>query len=186
MNVIGISGKKYRLDSTPFGGGGEGDIYAIVGEGGKCAKIYKPGARNLETEKKLKVMVENIPNRSILTQIAWPLDILYDENAVFVGFVMPKINVSDELISIYEYPPTKYKQLKFEQKMMIAQNICAVIDAVHNSGFVFGDFNPKNIGVDMQTGHVAFWDTDSYHIYDEDTGNTYRCKVCLEIGRAHV
>lgn len=64
--------------------------------------------------------------------------------------------------------------------MIIAQNICAVIDAVHRAGFVFGDFNPANIGVDMNTGHVAFWDTDSYHIYDKATGTTYRCKVCLD------
>ena len=180
MNVRGLSGKYYKLDSSPFGGGGEGDIYEIIGDNDRCAKIYNSGARKKETEKKLIVMVKNIPNKAVLSQIAWPLDILYDTVGTFIGFVMPKINVSDELTFVYSYGSAKYKQLSFEQKMIIAQNICAVIDAVHRAGFVFGDFNPANIGVDMNTGHVAFWDTDSYHIYDKATGTTYRCKVCLD------
>ena len=162
MNVRGLSGKYYKLDSSPFGGGGEGDIYEIIGDNDRCAKIYNSGARKKETEKKLIVMVKNIPNKAVLSQIAWPLDILYDTVGTFIGFVMPKINVSDELTFVYSYGSAKYKQLSFEQKMIIAQNICAVIDAVHRAGFVFGDFNPANIGVDMNTGHVAFWDTDSY------------------------
>lgn len=32
----------------------------------------------------------------------------------------------------------------------------------------------------MNTGHVAFWDTDTYHIYDKNTGVIYRCEVCLD------
>ena len=180
MNLTGLTGIKYRLDNAAFSGGGEGDIYQINGMSDKCAKIYHTNSRLRETESKLKVMVANPPNASVLSQIAWPLDVLYSEQNEFVGFVMPKIQVSDELIAVYEYPPTKYQRLTFEQKLIVAQNICAVIDGVHNAGFVFGDFNPNNIGVDMNTGHVAFWDTDSYHIKDSETGVTYRCKVCLD------
>lgn len=33
MNVRGLSGKYYKLDSSPFGGGGEGDIYEITHNG---------------------------------------------------------------------------------------------------------------------------------------------------------
>lgn len=45
MNVRGLSGKYYKLDSSPFGGGGEGDIYEIIGDNDRCAKIYNSGAR---------------------------------------------------------------------------------------------------------------------------------------------
>lgn len=38
MNVRGLSGKYYKLDSSPFGGGGEGDIYEIIGDNDRCAK----------------------------------------------------------------------------------------------------------------------------------------------------
>ena len=180
MVYIGLTGKKYSLDNASFKSGGEGSIYSIHSMPDKCAKIYHTQNKLNETEAKLTVMVKNPPDKSILSQIAWPLDLLYSENKQFAGFVMPKIQVSDELIGVYEYPPSKYQRLTFEQKIIIAQNICAVIDAVHSAGFVFGDFNPNNIGVDMNTGHVAFWDTDSYHIKDKYNGITYRCKVCLD------
>lgn len=180
MELFGLKSSKYLLENTSFSGGGEGDIYNIIGLDDKCAKIYHSNIDLSETEAKLKVMLNSPPDSSVLSQIAWPLDLLYTVDHKFKGFIMPKIKVSDELIAVYEYPPTKYQKLTFEHKMMIAQNICAVIDAVHNAGFVFGDFNPNNIGVDMHTGHVAFWDTDSYHIKDIKTGITYRCKVCLD------
>ena len=180
MIYFGLTGKKYSLYDGSFSGGAEGDIYQINGTSDKCAKIYHSGACSKETEAKLKAMVYNPPEAGVLSQIAWPLDVLYNQSGIFAGFVMPKIQVSDELIGVYEYPPTKYQVLTFEQKIIIAQNICAVIDAVHNAGFVFGDFNPNNIGVEMNTGHVAFWDTDSYHIKDRQNNVTYRCKVCQD------
>ncbi len=180
MDCLGLIEEKYTLENKPFSGGGEGDIFNIIGLNDKCAKIYHIKSRLPETEAKLKIMVNNLPDSRVLSQIAWPIDILYSMAGEFLGFVMPKINVTDELIAVYEYPPTKYQRLTFEQKLIVAQNICAVIDAVHEAGFVFGDFNPNNIGVDMNTGHVAFWDTDSYHIRDKVNNITYRCKVCLD------
>lgn len=180
MDYKGLSGKNYKLEPHPFKSGGEGGVYGIVGMQDKCAKIYHNNVALSETENKLKVMVKRPPNELVLSQIAWPLDLLYSQTGAFVGFIMPKIDVSDELIGVYEYPPTKYKNLAYNQKLIIAQNICAVISGVHDAGFVFGDFNPNNIGVDMKSGKVAFWDTDSYHIKDLMSGKTYRCKVCLD------
>ena len=180
MRYIGLSGKIYDICSFPFSRGGEGEIYEIFNASEKCAKVYYHGLCSKELEEKLKVMVANPPDQSVLFQIAWPLDIIYSNVKDFVGFIMPKIDVSGELQPVYKYPPKEYKGLTFKQKLIIAQNICAVIDAVHTAGFVFGDFNPCNIGVDMNTGHVAFWDTDSYHIKDRKTGRTYRCKVCFD------
>jgi serine/threonine protein kinase len=55
-----------------------------------------------------------------------------------------------------------------------------VISAVHNAGYVFGDFNPRNIGVDISSGKVAFLDTDSYHVFDKSKNRHYRCKVCAD------
>lgn len=180
MKYYGKSGKIYKLEEYPFKGGGEGDVYNLIGIRDKCAKIYHSNLSLKENEEKIKVMVENPPNSAVLSQIAWPLELLYSDRGDFAGFIMPKIDVSDELIGVYEFPPEKYKDLSFNQKLIIAQNICAVINGVHDAGFVFGDFNPNNIGVDMKTGMVAFWDTDSYHIKDKKNGITYRCKVCLD------
>ena len=180
MRYTGLSGKTYELGSTPFSSGGEGEIYEIVKVSDKCAKVYHQGLRSKELEEKLKVMVANPPDQSVLFQIAWPLDIIYSNVKDFVGFIMPKIDVSGELQPVYKYPPKEYKGLTFKQKLIIAQNICAAIEVLHTAGVVLGDFSPCNIGVDMNTGHVAFWDTGSYHIKDRKTGRTYRCKVCFD------
>lgn len=75
---------------------------------------------------------------------------------------MTKLDITDELSDIYVYPPKS--GITYQQKLVLAQNICAVIHEVHRAGYVFGDFNPRNIGINVNTGVVAFLDTDSYHI----------------------
>ena len=175
MILTGLSGSKYEISSKPFSSGGEGDIYSVVGTQDKVAKIYHQNRITSELEQKLIIMAKKPPSNKILSQVAWPLDILYS-NSSFCGFVMPRLNITNELGEIYKYPPKK--PISYKAKLIIAQNICAVISEVHRAGFVFGDFNPKNIGIDIKTCRVAFLDTDSYHIID---GNTiYRCKVCLD------
>lgn len=180
MRYIGLSGKIYDICSFPFSSGGEGEIYEIFNASEKCAKVYYHGLRSKELEEKLKVMMANPPDQSVLFQIAWPLDIIYSNVNRFVGFIMPKIEALgavQPIYNIYKYPPREYKGLTFKQKLIIAQNICAAIDALHTAGVVLGDFSPCNIGVDMNTGNVAFWDTGSYHIKNMKTGRTYRCRV---------
>ena len=176
MTATGINGATYRLNPTPIGSGGEGDIYRISGTAGKVAKIYKPGAMSQDLEEKLKQMVSRPPNASVLSQVAWPLDVVYDNSGQCCGFVMPELEINAELGDVYKYPSTL--PLSTQQKINIAQNICAVISEVHQAGYVFGDFNPRNIGLDINTGLVSFLDTDTYHVANPENGKTYRCNVC--------
>ena len=176
MIYKGKGGKHYNLENTPFAQGGEGRVFNIIGEPQKVAKLYKHGLNDTIKERKLLVMVSNPPAQSVMSQIAWPLDVLYDNNNLFVGFVMPKLPINEDLNVIYEYGlSAKYQNVPWGNKIIIAKNLCAVLDAVHEAGHVVGDLNPKNISVDPQTGHIVFVDTDSYHI--EDNGSVYRCNV---------
>lgn len=168
----------YSLESSPLAQGGEGDIFRVQGKPEIVAKIYHSGKVSPEAEKKLGIMVSNPPEKHIISQMAWPLDLLYDASGSFCGFIMPCLRSTTELLSVYPYPPQSNISLK--QKLIIAQNICVVISAVHDAGYVFGDFNPRNIGVDLNTGTVAFFDTDSYHIKDPISGEIYRCGVCMD------
>ncbi len=179
---FGLSRTIYQLEPNPFSSGGEGDIYRIVGNDKYVAKIYHSGVITKDLEEKIRLMTQKPPKANILNQVAWPIDALYDQNYHFCGFLMPKLDISTELSSIYVYPPTKGKsQLAYHYKIVIAQNICTVISAVHAAGYIFGDFNPHNIGINLTTGHVAFLDTDSYHIVlDEKSNKAYRCNVCLD------
>ena len=175
MIYKGKGGIQYDLAAKPLAVGGEGEIYDIVGQSGLVAKIYKPGKVSVAKEHKLVKMVNEPPARSVLTQIAWPQDVLYDAGS-FVGFIMPKMKTHEALNVIYEFGSSaKYPEMPWENRLIIAENLCAVLNSVHAVGHVCGDFNPKNISVNPNTGEIVFLDTDSYHI--QDGGATYRCDV---------
>ncbi len=179
MRVTGSTGFEYILEDRPFKGGGEGEIYRIIGNHSKLVKLYHRDRITSTLEAKLLLMMKNPPNKSILAQVAWPLDIVYDSQKNFCGFVMPCLDINATLRDVYVYPPDENRKITFQQKLIIAQNICVVIDGVHRAGYVFGDFNPQNIGVNLKTGSVAFMDTDSYHIViDKSTNRAFRCEVC--------
>ena len=179
MTYYGANRKTYILDDIPIKKGGEGAIHTVSGKSNLLAKIYLAPAKSPELKEKISLMVKNPPRQDILDQIAWPIDILSDAGGNFVGFVMPKLSIDVELGDVYKYPAKKKVTLTGEQKVIIAINICRVISAIHDLDYVFGDFNPCNIGVNLKNGHVAFLDTDSYHITDKARGKTYRCNVCL-------
>jgi len=178
MLFIGKGGKQYAPSATRLAGGGEGDIFVIQGNSSHVAKIYKPGKTGPEKELKLIRMVDFPPDISVLNQIAWPQDVLYDSRRQFAGFIMPKLETFDDLNIIYEPgSSSKYPDMPWESKIIIAENLCAVLHAVHAAGHICGDFNPKNISVDPDTGFIVFLDTDSYHIRDGQ--KTYRCDVAI-------
>ncbi|MDR2571692.1 MAG: hypothetical protein LBD23_15555 [Oscillospiraceae bacterium] len=176
MTLSGLNKTSYTVDSTSIGSGGEGDIYRAYTLDVKVVKIYKPGMLTTELEKKLKIMIEHPPSESVLSQVAWPLDMVYDDKGRCCGFIMPELTIDAELGEIYKYPSTI--TISAQQKISIAKNICAVISEVHKAGYVFGDFNPRNIGLNKATGLVSFLDTDTYHVVDSVSGKTYRCNVC--------
>ncbi len=176
MNLKGSSGQRYQTEAKAFSSGGEGDIFGIIGVRDKVIKIYHSERTNSELEEKLNTMVKRPPSSTVLSYVAWPLDTVYDDRGEFCGFVMPKLNITADLNEVYTYPPRT--NISYKQKLILAQNICVVISEVHRAGFIFGDFNPNNIGINTNTGAVAFLDTDSYHI--TNGGKTYRCKVCKD------
>jgi serine/threonine protein kinase len=168
---FGLSGKTLQTADKPFAGGGEGDIFDIVGSFEEVAKIYKADKRTTERERKLFTMVRLKPKKHI-EQYSWPLDVLY-ENESFAGYTMPKVTDKEKLRNIYVYgnregPWTLY--------IHIAKNLAAAVHAVHEIGQTIGDLNPENILVHSETGRVTLVDTDSFHITDP-SGNVYRCNV---------
>jgi serine/threonine protein kinase len=163
--------RNYNLAKAPFAKGGEGEVFAIHDTAFVAKCYFKPSG---ELEEKLLYMVNHRPKASILSSIAWPLDVIYDENHHFAGFVMERLSSTRDLQEVYAYPP----QFSFKNRLIIAKNICTVISELHSAKYIFGDFNPNNIVVDGKTGEVTFIDTDSYHIVLDKTKNkAYRCKV---------
>ena len=178
MIAYGNTGTTYTLDKQ-LAAGGEGAVWTVQGAANMVAKVYHQEkiSSDPELEHKIRYMVSNPPDKSILDQIAWPMDILRGGNGQFMGFIMPRLDTDTDLKKIYPYPPKKDMPVTVEQKLIIAINICIVISEVHKAGYIFGDFNPMNIGINLKNGHVAFFDADSYHFTDSQSGHTYRCGV---------
>jgi DNA-binding helix-hairpin-helix protein with protein kinase domain len=100
MIYKGKGGLEYNLSNKPFASGGEGEIYNIDGRPDLVAKLYKPGKASAEKEHKLVKMVNFPPDKRALSQIAWPLDVLYDAGT-FVGLTMPKMDINEDLNIFY-------------------------------------------------------------------------------------
>ena len=151
--------------------GGEGTIYSIEGDESSVIKIYF-NADN-EIEQKIEFMCSNPPAGSVLYDLAWPTDVIRDgATDKFLGFVMPKLITDCELSHLYKYNDPKAgipPVMDYKKRISVAINLCKVIDAVHKAGYIFGDFNPLNIGVNLTNANIGFFDADSFHIFDSQT-----------------
>lgn len=170
----GNSGRTYTTIEPPIGKGGEGAVYRIAGATGYVLKVFAPARRTETRKRKLLAMIRTPLSAEAMKQVTWPTDVVYS-NGQFVGYVMPMLKNSEDLNVIYS---DKYKST-LRERIIIAKNLCAAINSVHNAGQVCGDLNPKNISVDPHGAKVTLVDTDSYHITDPKSNKVFRCEVGL-------
>lgn len=174
LTYNGKNGKTYMVIEPPIGKGGEGTVYGIIGMPDFVLKVFRDDKRTETRHRKLLAMIATSLSPSAMQQITWPTDVVY-QGGQFVGYVMPAIKNNEDLNVMYS---DKYI-CTLSEKITIAKNLCAAINAVHNAGQVCGDLNPKNIGVDPKSARVTLVDTDSYHITEKGGSRVYRCEVGL-------
>ncbi len=180
MNVYTRNHTMLVLKEPPLNAGGEGAIYEIVDYPDRVAKIYHDTVDEKKRQEKVTAMIhvgnsDNFKRENLSQDIAWPLAPLFDNTHRFLGFGMKRIDATAELDELYVYPSPQNGIMNVKDRVKILISLCDVIDRLHRSGQVFGDFNPNNIKVGSN-GNVKFVDADSYHIkYD---GKEYRCIVC--------
>ena len=176
--------------------GGEGYIYEVAEDTSLLMKVYKEtdslGEPIVTSDlvNKLLFMIANPP--SILIEkgiIAWPLEAVWVEQGDgsaprLSGFVMPKMAIDEHIQRVYSYRHPQLDMAEYASfptvvsRISIAINLCAALHELHRVGYVVGDFNHRNIGVNYNTGQIYFVDCDSFHITDND-GNVYRSNVIM-------
>lgn len=173
---------KTKLTLSPLGSGGEGVVYEIVGHPNRVAKIYHDESSDQRSRREAKIdaMVAisqsfAFKSANLSEDIAWPLSPLYDKLGNFIGFGMNRITATAELDDLYVYPPKNNSAVTIKDRVTCLISLCDVIDRLHQTGQVFGDFNPNNIKI-RPGWSVSFVDADSYHI--RNSGREYRCVVC--------
>ncbi|HEY9672515.1 MAG TPA: hypothetical protein V6D11_13795 [Waterburya sp.] len=161
---------------------GEGEVWQ-TNYSGYLAKIYH--SFEFERIEKLKVMVTHPPKdpNAHLNHIslAWPQELLKSSNNSILGFLMPAIAGSKELLDIYSAKRRKQLHLEVDWKFLhtTALNIASIIEAIHAEGYVLGDIKPQNILVNNRA-LPSIIDTDSFQVRHPNTGQVYRCLVGSE------
>ena len=147
------NGKVYRV-LEELGSGAEGTVYSIAGDPTRVMKVYHDPKPQLIA--KITEMVESDLKGSM--DVSFPEELIFEGNR-FRGYVMKRAK-GESFGSVYAIS-SKKRPIPQEVRFTIAKNLCIALSNVHEAGFVFGDFNPANIKVDIDRRTVTLMDTDS-------------------------
>ena len=182
MNVR-ASRRRQLVLGQDIGGGGEAIIHQVVGQPDLLAKIYKPPPRS-GYDRKLAHMRANPPQDPTRarghTSIAWPLDLLYNDQGLFAGYLMHYIRNAVPLLQVFN-PRLRVQTLPgFDWRYLhrTARNLAVALGALHAYGYVVGDLNESNVMV-TPSAMVTLIDTDSFQVRANSGGQstTYFCPV---------
>ncbi len=157
--VTSGTGAKINLKKK-LASGGEGSVYTTNTE--YVAKIYKKDKITREKLEKIKLMVSKKINCS---GICWPVDVLYNSNKEFIGYLMPKAR-GKEMQRLFLSKPVLLKNMptwKKRDTVELCITILKKIEYLHKRNIILGDINPFNILI-ASSKEVYFVDTDSYQI----------------------
>lgn len=151
-----------------LGNGGEAKVYLTNTP--FAAKIYKKD--NITTRKFNKIQLM-LSKKIECEGICYPVEILYNSQKEFVGYLMPMAKGQELQKSVFGPKPIflrKFPGWKKRDTVELCVTILKKIRYLHDRNIILGDINPANILV-VSPKEVYFVDTDSYQIED------YPCPV---------
>lgn len=161
---------------------GEGEVWQTDLKGSLAKVYYSPGPERIRKLEVMLVHPPQDPNSPIgHHSFAWPTSLLKDEQGNAVGFLMPAIANSVEILDVYN-PQRRQKVLPGFNWLYLhvtAMNIASIMQAIHEKGYVLGDIKPQNILVNNRALPSVI-DTDSFQVRHPNTGELYRCPVGSE------
>lgn len=163
--------------------GGEGTIHPVENRKDLVAKLYGP-TPHPGYEQKLSWMRTHPPENSLeLKQsavLAWPIDLLYDENRRCVGYLMNYVQDAHPVLDVFNPRRRAQKFPDFNRKLIYqtAKNIAFALSKLHDRGYVVGDLNESNILV-TKNGLTTIIDNDSFQVQEvrKDGIVVYPCSV---------
>lgn len=163
--------------------GGEGTIFSVENRKDWVAKIYGP-TPHPGYEQKLLWMKNHPPENSAELRnaavLAWPFELLYDENGLCLGYLMNYVQKASPVLDIFNPRRRTQKFPGFHRKLIYqtARNIALALSKLHDRGYVVGDLNESNILV-TSNGLVTIIDNDSFQVQEvrRDGIVVYPCSV---------
>ncbi|HWQ65810.1 MAG TPA: hypothetical protein VN372_02950 [Methanospirillum sp.] len=170
------NGRAYTLVSSGHSGG-EGEIFHLINDSARCAKIFHPHRLTPEIGEKLKAMVRCPLPRDVKNRLTWPETLLSDlpRGERIIGYLMPRIPDSYSPAHMWYDQPTGETRCLAETIAMAAA-LSSIVAAVHKAGHCIGDLRENNLLVHPD-GHLILIDTDSFQIRDIITGRVFQSHV---------
>ncbi len=182
MTIYDSQNRPIQLGAE-IGQGGEAVVHRIIGQPDLIAKIYT-GKPRAGYDRKLDWMLHHPPTDPTLdyghASIAWPTDLLHNDQQRFVGYAMPFIDEAMPLLQVFN-PRLRARKLPgFDTRYLYrtARNLAVTLKAIHAQGYVVGDINESNVLV-TSTAMVTIIDTDSFQVKEQDGARlvVYPCPV---------
>ena len=187
MIVFSSNHSKIVISDTPFASGGEGEVRTVVHSTtdtfrNTCVKLYFKDKRSDHLEKKLKYLVKNPPfySKEDGFMICWPIDLIYDDDYRFIGFIMPTSPLDSHNLTFLTTPTISKKldqiwHINFDRgngsksvinRLRLILNLFKAVNVLHKTGkYVLMDFKPDNVLI-TASGYVSLIDMDSVQIND--------------------
>jgi DNA-binding helix-hairpin-helix protein with protein kinase domain len=169
-------------DDCQLGVGGEARIYVLPEDPSKVVKVWHQPT--IDRARKVQAMLANPPVDPMAKQghvaIAWPEELVTEipPNPAVVGFIMPRVVEMHPIIDFFN-PRTRLQRcplFNYFYLVRTARNLATALRALHERGYVVGDFNECNI-LASETALVTMVDTDSFQVWDAAQGKLFRCPV---------
>ena len=177
--IVFDSGRQHVALGEIIGTGGEATVYRVHQSQTLLAKIYNKGPRP-GYHQKLTWMQRHPPNDPTQmpghASIAWPTDLLYNQNNELAGYLMPLVYNASSILDVFN-PRRRMRILPgFNRKYLhrTAQNLAAALASLHEFGYIVGDLNESNIMV-TPLAMVTLIDTDSFQV--TAANEVYSCPV---------
>ena len=158
MRFSGESGRAYVTSDSPFFCDEEGDYYALEGAEGRAVKTLRSSVQWRVLNRVRRQIEFSVPDR-VKNEICWPVDVVHSRGGVgdgeLVGYVLTCMPEGVPISKLYGYFPSMH----FGSKVRVAENLCIAVKHAHETGWVVGDMNPRNILVDAGTCRVFIAET---------------------------
>lgn len=146
-----------------LGAGGEATVYETNTP--YVAKIYKQDNITTRKHEKIKLM---LTKEIECKGVCYPVDVLYNANKEFIGYLMPKAKGIELQKSVFGPKPLflkKFPGWKKKDTVQLCVTLLEKIKYLHDRNIIIGDINPANILVVSPT-EVYWVDTDSFQVED--------------------
>lgn len=185
-------GGAFQVITPELAVGGEGAVYKMAQPSGQVLKYYLPqvlAKKGTKLAAKVQAMVDNPPVDPTASQghisLAWPKTPVLDSSGHFAGYLMPAIDTASAVeLHMISNPADRKRSPKvppwaagftWEYLLRVATNLASAMQALHDTGYVIGDFNERNVLVRMNA-LVSLVDCDSMQV-PGPAGTPFLCEV---------